>query len=31
LAGGQVMPLDLRRMLGLGVMTIAILLLTYQK
>jgi len=31
LAGGQAMPLDLRRMLGLGVMTIAILLLTYQK
>jgi uncharacterized membrane protein YdcZ (DUF606 family) len=31
LAGGQAMPLDLRRILGLGVMTIAILLLTYQK
>lgn len=31
LAGGQATPLDLRRMLGLGVMTIAILLLTYQK
>jgi bacterial/archaeal transporter family-2 protein len=31
LAGGQAMPLDLRRMLGLGVMTLAILLLTYQK
>jgi len=30
-AGGQAMPLDLRRLLGLGVMTIAILLLTYQK
>jgi bacterial/archaeal transporter family-2 protein len=31
LAGGQAMPLDLRRILGLAVMAIAIVLLTSQK
>jgi transporter family-2 protein len=31
LAGGQAMPLDLRRILGLGVMAVAVVLLTYQK